>query len=207
MLDKIFNDALLTRDYFNNLADCWETVQTTEIQKIERLISRLELNQAQKILDIGCGTGILFPLLKKLTQPRTNIFAIDSAENMIQHASLEYNGKIKVLCGDVQFLPFPENLFDSIIAFHVFPHINDKKQAIKECWRILKPGGQLAIIHLHGSEEINTFHASLNSVVSDHKLPSAEHLGHFLQKLNFDVSHCNDYVDEYFVCGRKNGLN
>ena len=196
---KILNHDLLTRNYFNDLADTWESKQSEENQKIEELLSRLNLKNAEKILDIGCGTGVLFPFFKKLTSRKSKIFAIDFAECMTLTASLNGNGNINIICGDSQYLPLKNISFDQIVAFHVFPHINKKRKALREYWQILKPEGELAIIHLRGSEKLNDFHAELGGTVALHTLPSASELSLTLSELGFAVRNSIDKSDEYFV--------
>ncbi|MBC8185820.1 methyltransferase domain-containing protein [candidate division KSB1 bacterium] len=196
---KIVNHDFLTRAYFNNLAESWESKQLKENQKIEELLSRLDLKNAETILDIGCGTGVLFPFFEKLTHRKSKIFAIDFAESMVQTAVLNCNGNIGVICGDSQSLPFKKDYFDRIVAFHVFPHLKKKKIALQEYWQVLKPEGELAIIHLRGSDELNNFHAELGGTVADHSLPSASELSQTLSEIGYDVRNSIDASGEYFV--------
>jgi ubiquinone/menaquinone biosynthesis C-methylase UbiE len=196
---EIVSHDLQTRTYFNNLADSWESKQSTDTQKIEELLSRLNLINANTILDIGCGTGVLFPVFEKLAPGKTKFFAVDFAECMAKTASLHCNSKTEVICGDSQNLPFMDSFFNLIIAFHVFPHIKDKPAALQEYWRILKPEGDLAIIHLRGSKELNEFHAELGGEVASHILPSAEELSRIMSEMKFDVKDSIDESLEYYV--------
>jgi ubiquinone/menaquinone biosynthesis C-methylase UbiE len=190
---------LQTRTYFNNLAESWESKQSNETQKIEELLSRLSLKNAKTILDIGCGTGVLFPIFEKLTSGKSKIFAVDFAQCMAKTAALYCNSKTEVICGDSQNLPFMDNFFNLIIAFHVFPHIKDKQAALQEYWRVLKPDGDLAIIHLRSSDELNEFHAELGGEVAFHRLPSAEELSRIMSEMKFDVKDSIDESLEYYV--------
>ncbi len=201
--EKAMMENLLTRHYFNGLAEQWETKMTTEKEKIQKLLSRLELNKCNTLLDIGCGTGLLFPFLNKMTHRKTCIFAIDFAECMAQTAAQKDYNIIHVLCGCARYLPFRSNTFDCIIAFHIFPHIQGKHLALRECWRVLKPFGELGIIHLHSSEEINEIHQVIGGMVKDHKLPSGEQMCRMFQKINFEITDAVDRSGEYFVKGVK----
>ena len=201
------NENLLTREYFNNNADSWENKQAEMDNKIRWLLSRSRLNPFQTILDIGCGTGVLFPFLKQMTNGKAKIFAIDFANRMAQTAA-QYNERmINVVCGDIQKLPFCANKFHRIVAFHVFPHIHYKFLALKECWRVLKPEGELAIIHLHSSDEINTIHAELGGTVGNHKLPSGKQMVYLLQEVNFEVMETIDRSGEYLIKALKINKN
>ena len=195
---EIMNPDLQTRTHFNELADSWESKQPKKNLKIEELLSRLDLKNAETILDIGCGTGVLFPFIKKLTAGKSNIFAVDFAECMVKTAASSCKG-INVICGDVQGLSFKSNCFDCVIGFHVFPHVTAKRIALQECWRVLKPGGEMSIIHLRGSEELNDFHAEIGGAVTDHKMLSASEMSHFLADMEYIVTDAVDKSEEYFV--------
>jgi ubiquinone/menaquinone biosynthesis C-methylase UbiE len=193
----------LTRNYFNGAAEQWKTRQTPEEAKIGYLLSRLDWQRCDTILDIGCGTGVLFPFIEKMTHSRAKIFAIDFAECMVLEAAQKKLPRIEVLCGCARYLPFFNDSIDRIIAFHVLPHIQGKQLALQECWRILKPFGELAIIHLHSSEEINAIHETIGGMVKDHKLPPVEQVCRMLEKSNFEIKDAIDQSGEYFVGGIK----
>lgn len=193
----------LTRHYFNDLAEQWKARQISEQVKISKLLSRLDWEHCDTILDIGCGTGILFPFIKNLICDRAKIFAMDFAECMVFEAAQTEFAQIELLCGCARYLPFLDNSIDRIIAFHVLPHIQGKQLALQECWRILKPFGELAIIHLHSSEEINAIHESIGGMVKHHKLPSVEEVCRMLENANFEIKDAIDQSGEYFVGGIK----
>jgi ubiquinone/menaquinone biosynthesis C-methylase UbiE len=48
--------------------------------------------------------------------------------------------------------------FDVVFCFHSFPHFRDQKAALRQIARHLKAGGQLLVVHLVGSEQLNEFH-------------------------------------------------
>lgn len=196
-------DDLLTREHFNNLAPEWDNRMTYAADRIEQLLSRLSLENSKNILDLGCGTGILFPILNKLTNNGTRVYAIDYAEEMAVLAASKNYEHIIPFCADAQNLPFREEKFDTVIAFHVFPHFADATAGLSECWRVLKYGGELSIIHLRSSTELNDFHATLNGPVKKHKLISGDEMGSLLQNMNFNVDLIMDEPGEYFVRAMK----
>jgi demethylmenaquinone methyltransferase/2-methoxy-6-polyprenyl-1,4-benzoquinol methylase len=193
------NDDLLTRQHFNNLAADWDSRMTYAGDRIESLLARLSLEHAENILDLGCGTGILFPVLKELTNNGTQVYAIDYAKEMAIVAASKKYEHITPFCADAQNLPFQDEKFDSVIAFQVFPHFADATSGLSECRRVLKDGGELSIIHLRSSEELNDFHATLNGQVKHHKLMHGEEMGRLLQSMNYDVESVVDEPGEYFV--------
>lgn len=193
------HDDRLTRQHFNNLAAEWDNRMSYTSDRIESLLARLSLQNAENILDLGCGTGILFPVLKKLTNNGTRVYAIDYAEEMAVVAASKNYELITPFCADAQNLPFPDEKFDSVIAFHVFPHFSDATAGLYECRRVLKSGGEVSIIHLRSSDELNDFHATLNGPVKHHTLMNGEEMGRMLQRMNYDVEWVVDEPGEYFV--------
>jgi len=196
-------ENILTRNYFNSIAQEWETKQAEQREKIEYLLSRINLQRYDFVLDVGCGTGVLFPYLAKFSNGKTKIFAIDFARSMIQSAAQKNFNSIHILCGCARYLPFPNNMFDCIIAFHVLPHIRGKKLALKECWRVLKSHGELDIIHLHSSYEINAIHEKIGGTVKNHKLASAGQMAKLLHQINFKISDSVDRSGEYYIRATK----
>jgi len=192
-------EDLLARQHFNNLAAEWDIRMSYPRERIEGILSRLSIGKADSILDLGCGTGVLFPILEKLTNNGTRVFAIDyAAEMAVQAASKRYEFFTPV-CADAHNLPFRNEKFDSVIGFHVFPHFQNSIAALKECRRVLKNGGELSIIHLRSSQELNDFHATLHGPVKNHKLMEGNELGRLLQKLAFKVEAVVDEPGQYFV--------
>ena len=110
---------------------------------------------------------------------------------------------VKIVCGCARYLPFPNNYFDRIIAFHVFPHIQGKQLALHECWRVLKQFSELAIIHLNGSDEINAIHREIGGAVKNHRLPDANQMCRMLEQTNFHIKEAIDRTGEYFLRGIK----
>ena len=196
-------ENIITRHYFNGLAEEWEAKKIAEATEIENLLAKMDWNNCHTILDIGCGTGVLFPYLEKITNQQMKIYAMDFAECMITEAAQKKYPSIRLLCGCARYLPMRDNSFDRIIAFHVFPHIKGKLLTLKECWRVLKPNGELAILHIHSSEKINAIHREIGGAVKEHYLPPAHQMGKILHETGFYVKAAIDRSGEYYVGGIK----
>lgn len=83
-----------------------------------------------RILDVGCGTGIISELY-----PDLDIIGIDISPGM-----LRFN-KGKWLQASVERIPFPENSFDFVICRSLLHHLPDVHKGLAEIKRVLKPGG------------------------------------------------------------------
>ena len=95
-----------------------------------------------KVLHIGVGTGmeiINFP-------PELHITGIDLSPKMLERAlwrADQYQGKINFSLMDAESLAFPDNSFDTIVTVCVFCTVPHPVQGLKECLRVLKPGGEI----------------------------------------------------------------
>ncbi|TGN17405.1 class I SAM-dependent methyltransferase [Leptospira idonii] len=96
-----------------------------------------------KALDAGAGPGILASFLLK-KNPNLHWSACDISEEMVQYCKLSYP-KIDWKVSDVRALDYPDNTFDFIFNSMVLIHIKDPEKALKEFYRVLKPGGKILI--------------------------------------------------------------
>jgi ubiquinone/menaquinone biosynthesis C-methylase UbiE len=100
----------------------------------------IKLDPADKILDIGCGTGALLPDLQSLS-PALIYGADVSLDNLYQAQQISLES---ILVGaDVHFLPYPADVFDMVLSHYFLMWIGDPVHAMKELCRVVKPGGYL----------------------------------------------------------------
>ena len=95
---------------------------------------------AAKVLDVGCGSGVLLARMKAL--------GWDAAGVELDPGGVEAARArgVAVHQGQLADAKFPDNHFDAVHSAHVIEHVYDPVALIKECFRILKPGGRLVII-------------------------------------------------------------
>ena len=91
-----------------------------------------------KILDIGCGTGLF---LKKAREEKWNVFGIELSEIAIDYAKKNYN--LDLIKGELKDVKFPDGYFDVITMWEVIEHLQNPKEELKEIFRILREGGLL----------------------------------------------------------------
>ena len=100
----------------------------------------IKLDPANKILDIGCGTGALLPDLQSLSP--ADIYGADvSLDHLLQASQLSPESSL--LGADVHNLPFSDNTFDMILSHYFLMWIGSAGHALKEMVRVIKPGGYL----------------------------------------------------------------
>lgn len=106
------------------------------------LISELEHIKAGKLLDIGCGNGDVFRLIK---DKGLELYGIDLAENMVKVAQERYGNIATILLADAENLPFQDDMFDIIICNASFHHYTHPKAVLSQMRRVLKDEGVLLI--------------------------------------------------------------
>jgi arsenite methyltransferase len=125
----------------------------------DRLLARLQLRGDERVLDVGCGHGLLLIGAAKLL-PRGRAIGIDlwsqvdqgnnSQEATLENARLEgVADRVEVHDGDMRKLPFPDASIDAVVvnlAIHNISNREGRREAISEIARVLKPGGQVALM-------------------------------------------------------------
>ncbi len=113
------------------------------------LIAQAHIQPGQNVLDMGCGTGTLTLLIKQ-TQPNAAVYGLDVDPQVLDIArrKAEQAGETIVLHqGRATCLPYPDGSFDRVFASLMLHHLtrDDKRRALGEAFRVLKPGGELHV--------------------------------------------------------------
>ena len=139
-ISKMFDNIAKVYDRNNNII----SFGTHNIIK-KLAVDELDLKDGQKVLDICCGTGDIGKILSD-TKYKLDVIGVDFSDNMLQicrHNCEEYTDLIKT---DATDLPFENNEFDIITMTFGLRNVQNRKLAIKEAYRVLKPNGQM--LHL-----------------------------------------------------------
>jgi SAM-dependent methyltransferase len=95
-----------------------------------------------RILDVGCGTGLLLRELARRLPGAAGLTGIDAAGGMIAQASANAGDpRLSFVRGVAERLPFPDATFDLVISTTSFDHWADQLAGLTECHRVLAPGG------------------------------------------------------------------
>lgn len=190
------------RSYFNELAPRWDSLPAMEDAqaKVRAFIERSAVRHARRILDCGCGTGVLLPALLERCSAAEVFVELDLAENMLKvNAARFSDARIRRVCADGARLPFPEACFDLVLCFGVLPHFEDLTGALAEMRRVLRSGGALAIGHPMGSRELNACHQSLGAPVAGDVLPPSSELAQALAAAGMTRIEAEENPGSYFV--------
>lgn len=112
----------------------------------EKVRQRVDSNRAE-ILDVACGTGDLSLALFEATASK--ITAIDFCREMLEigaQKALNHKEQIKFIEGDAMKLPFRDQSFEIVTIGFGLRNLSAVEQGLKELFRVLKPGGSLAVL-------------------------------------------------------------
>jgi SAM-dependent methyltransferase len=181
------------QEFFDRLAAEWDLAFTSEdLERLAHVIARIEVKSGWDILDLGCGTGILFDLLRRRVGDDGSLVGVDFSIEMAEKAHRNFPfDNVSVVDADASMLPFKDSCFDLAVAFSAFPHFTDQQRALDEAHRVLKPGAALHVIHLLSSKELADVHHRVGGVVGHDVLPPREQM----QKM-FETSRFSEVVIE-----------
>jgi demethylmenaquinone methyltransferase/2-methoxy-6-polyprenyl-1,4-benzoquinol methylase len=158
-------------EFFDRAASSWDADMIKNDVIMEKILDNAEIGEGQDILDVACGTGVMFPYY--LQRGVASVTGIDISPEMAKIASKKFAGepKVQVICGDVEEVKFQKK-FDRIVVYNAFPHFPKPKRLIKILAGLLKENGRLTIAHGQSREAIDGHHHGPASKVSNGLMPA-----------------------------------
>ena len=142
---NMFNDISNRYDLFN-------TISSFGVDRYWRysLVRKFNLNESDYLLDIATGTGdVVFSMYKRF---KNRLVGLDIADKMISLAKSKQSKKglkdqdISFIQGDAEDLGFSDNSFNGLTISFGFRNLGDYDKGLSEFYRVLKPGGRIAIL-------------------------------------------------------------
>jgi arsenite methyltransferase len=150
--------------FFANACSFFYTTRRGKFVEWAALLDRLDLRGDEAVLDMGCGRGaVLTAVARRLTTGRVTGVDIWSAmdqsgnarEVTLRNASLEgVSDRVRIETGDMRALPFADASFDVVVsslAIHNIRSNDERRKAIAEALRVLRPGGRLVITDIRAT--------------------------------------------------------
>jgi len=155
--------------FLGNAVSFFYTTRWGKFQAWNEILDGLQIRGGEHVLDMGCGRGaVLTAVARRLTSGRATGIDLWSTTDQsgnardvtLRNAALEgVQDRVDVETGDMRKLPFPDGSFDLVVsslAIHNISGNADRSRAIAEAWRVLKPGGRLAIADIRASARYAT---------------------------------------------------
>jgi ubiquinone/menaquinone biosynthesis C-methylase UbiE len=133
-------------------------------------IAALTLRAGERVLDVGCGTGVDLLELAQRVRPGGTVVGLDPSRRALEAAGERVAGQrdIELLRANVETIPFGESTVDACAADRTLQHVAEPEQALAELRRVLRPEGRLVV-----SEMRSQFAADLDTEVAR---AAAQHL-------------------------------
>jgi ubiquinone/menaquinone biosynthesis C-methylase UbiE len=118
-------------------------------RRVRTMLSYLDLKPGQTILDCGCGMGFYLMVISELF-PECRLCGVEYEERVLGYAQSHLAAKgVALTRGDIHHLGFAAESFDRVLMSEVLEHLKDDAAALQEVWRVMKPGGILALTVPH----------------------------------------------------------
>jgi ubiquinone/menaquinone biosynthesis C-methylase UbiE len=147
IVDRYDRDS---EDYARYWAPVLDTSARRLLDQVEGYVSRIP---AARVLDVGTGAGVLtIDALRRW--PHATVVASDASSGMLNVARRRTadagidpdNGRVSWLHDSADRLGLPERSIDLVVSSFVYQLVPDRSAALREAWRVLRPGGRLALV-------------------------------------------------------------
>ena len=145
------NDVI---SFFDRCAPWWDSDMIRNEEIIALILENAAVRPGVHVLDVACGTGVLFPDYKKLGA--ASITGIDISPEMSKIAQEKFPD-VSVICGDVETEKF-DRKFDVVMVYNAFPHFPDPAKLIRVLSELVAPGGTLSIAHSMSRAALSKHH-------------------------------------------------
>ena len=183
--------------FFDRLAPEWDAGMIRYDDIIDKILDVAQVRPGADVLDVACGTGVLFP--DYLKRNVGSLTGIDISSEMVKIARGKFPN-VEILCGDVEEVKFQKQ-FDCIVVYNAFPHFPDPEKLIATLSGMLKPGGTLTVAHGMSRAQIDHHHEGPASKVSVGLMHEDNLAAIFSKHLKVSAKISNDRM--YAVSGEK----
>lgn len=161
--------------FFNRCAPTWDAEMVRDDEIIAAILDNGGIRPGIDVLDVACGTGVLFP--DYLARNVASLTAVDISPEMVKIAREKFP-QVTVRCGDVENMEF-DMQFDAIMIYNAFPHFPEPARLLERLSGLLRSGGRLSVAHGMSRQKLDRHHSGRAGGVSL-RLPEAWELAALL---------------------------
>lgn len=188
--------------YFDDRAATWNEQAEPAGPKHLMIAQLAGVHEGSRVLDVGCGTGIMERAYLELEA--TSIVGLDLSEAMLACARDAFadvpDERLHFECRDILDYASDEP-FDAVVIYNAYPHILDKGVLVEATASLLEPGGRFLVAHGMSRETLNAHHANVPADVTSDLLPAKDAALDWQDA--FDIDTMADTPFTYFFGGSK----
>lgn len=179
-LEDSWKDKLDTMEHYNALAKAYDTLYGQEQKmKIDFILKNLDLKNSGKILDVGCGTCILF---ENVYDEGKIFVGLDISEKILREGWRKFRDKTNLflVLADAEHLPFRDKVFDTIFAITLIQNLPNPIRSLKEVKRVSKSEASIVVSGLKRKYTFKEFKSIISKAI-------------FLSE-SYDIEDLKDYI-------------
>lgn len=183
--------------FFDSLAPVWDEASKEKADTIEFILDKGDIKEGSRVLDVACGTGVLFPFYMSR---RALVTGIDISAEMVKLARKKFPSA-EIICGDAESCCF-EKSFDAVMIYNAFPHFANPEVLFGNLAEYLEKGGRFTVAHGISEKEVEKCHESVRAKNVSLPLPSKEILARMMAEF-FEIDVMISDEKMYIVSGVK----
>ncbi|NWO25793.1 class I SAM-dependent methyltransferase [Peptostreptococcaceae bacterium oral taxon 081] len=160
-MEQVNNDI---KEFFNIKASNWDNESKADDNLLKAIFEITGIKNNMKVLDIGCGTGVLFGSLLKYAP--SEIVGVDISDKMLEIARKKYGHFDNIKFKNMDVLELDENDFDIVYIYNAYPHIMDVEKLKSKLKQICKSGARIVIVHGMSRNFIENIHKNVGNNIS-----------------------------------------
>ena len=140
---------MTVEEYFDNIAEFWDSAYTHDIFARYTAAHMSQITSGCSVLDIGCGTGQMFPHL--LAAGACEIVGVDISGRMVERAKEKYASDPRITLHNCSIAEFDEIGFDSALIYNAYTYFPEKHTLLEKVYSLLGAGGRFTVIQTRDS--------------------------------------------------------
>ncbi len=166
------------------------------VARLQRIVGLADLQPSDRVLDVGTGTGVLIPYMKRYGVRK--IVGCDLSSMMLEEARREHPD-VSFWCGDVVDLPDTYGSFDAVFLNAMFGNVWDQSEMLRRVDALLTASGRICISHPLGSRFVAELHED-DPRRTPHLLPDRHRLRVLNATLKLKTLYFEDSIELYAAC-------
>jgi len=180
---------------YTRMAAAYDTRwQTYNQRSLTPTLAAIRSNRIEKLLDIGCGTGLLLGEIRQAV-PEAGLTGCDITPAMLELAAHRLGDAVSLQRAAAESLPFDDNSFDTVVCSNSSQYFNDPPQAFREMQRVMVSGGHLILTAWVSDQLLPRIHYRVLQRLhpSVRQVPQSGWYTSLLEQLGYGICSCDVY--------------